>query len=71
MSLLSLPTGKAVDWPSLLKEAGIAAFIALLLFFHLIGLRTVDQAAGLAISPQWLQLVFAVTAVFFGRILFG
>lgn len=71
MSLLSLPTGKAVDWPSLLKEAGIAAFIALLLFFHLIGLRTVDQAAGLAISPQWLQLVLAVTAVFVGRILFG
>lgn len=55
----------------LLRQAGIAAFIALLLFFHLIGLRTVDQPNGLGVSPQWAQLAVAVGAVFIGRILFG
>jgi branched-chain amino acid transport system permease protein len=56
---------------NLLKEAVLAAVIAALLFFHLVGLRTVDQAAGLGLAPEWGAFLAAIVAVFVGRILFG
>ncbi len=53
------------------RDAFFAAVIALLLFFHLIGLRTVDNPTGLTIQPQWWMLGLAVAGVFVGRLLIG
>lgn len=59
----------------LLKESAVAALIALVLFFHLIGMRTIDQSgdqvSGLGLSPQWLSLAAAVAGVFVARFIIG
>ncbi len=61
----------AYDWKTALKDAGLAAAIAFLLFFHLIGLRTVEQGAKLTIVPDWQGLILAVGLVFVARLLLG
>lgn len=55
----------------LLKQSAVAALIALVLFFHLIGMRTVDQAGGLGLNAQWIHLAVAVAAVFAARFIIG
>jgi branched-chain amino acid transport system permease protein len=59
------------DWKLLLRDAVLSALIALLLFGHLVGLRTVEQSAGLAISTHWTSVGVLAAAVFIGRIVIG
>jgi branched-chain amino acid transport system permease protein len=59
------------DWKYLLRDALLSAVIALLLFGHLVGLRTVEQSAGLAIQTNWNTVGLLAAAVFVGRILIG
>ena len=62
---------KAVDWPAALKEAGLAAFVALLLTVPLVGLRTVDRPTGLGIEARPAEVVASVVLVFLGRLGLG
>jgi branched-chain amino acid transport system permease protein len=61
--------GGAFDWSSALRNAATAAFIASVLAFFFIGLRTDIAPGGLVISYRWLGLFFAVLIVFLGRLL--
>ena len=54
-----------------LKQSFFTALIALVLFFHLIGLRTVDQPQGLGIAANMGGLALAVAAAFIIRFLWG
>jgi branched-chain amino acid transport system permease protein len=63
-------TRDAVDWGALLKDAGIAACIALVLALPMLGARLTDGAGtGLEFRPWWV--VFAGLAVFAGRLAIG
>jgi branched-chain amino acid transport system permease protein len=57
-----------LDIPAILKEAGLTALIALALTFPLVGLRTVDVASRLTVSPRFTEVAIAVALVFIGRI---
>jgi len=59
-----LPLGSA------LREAAIAAVVALLLAVPLAGLETVQAQGGLALNTRWSWVAIAVAAVFVGRLLF-
>ena len=48
---------KAVDWSGSVREAGFAAFIALLLTVPLVGLRTIDRPTGLSIEARPEEVV--------------
>jgi len=54
---------------SALKEAGIAAFVALVLAVPLIGLVTVQEPGGLVVRSRWPWVGIAVAGVFLGRLL--
>ncbi len=56
-----------VDPVAIVKEAGVAAAIALGLAIMMIGLKTVDQPGGLVLESRWLVVFGSVAAVFFGR----
>jgi branched-chain amino acid transport system permease protein len=55
----------------LLKDAGLAALVALGVGAPLLGLQTVPGDRGLALVPRPGLLIAAVAAVFVGRFLFG
>jgi branched-chain amino acid transport system permease protein len=55
--------------PGALKDAAIAAFIALALFSFIVGIRTVDNPAELVLGPRPWLLASMVAAVFAGRLL--
>ncbi len=64
------PTAAASsDFLVLLKDAAVAALVALALAVPLVGLHTVDQAGGLAIETRFNWVVIAVVGVFCGRLL--
>lgn len=52
-----------------LKDAAVLTVIALLLGIPMIGLTTVDQGGTLQVATRWPQLMFALIAVFCGRLL--
>ncbi|WP_448205870.1 high-affinity branched-chain amino acid ABC transporter permease LivM [Azospirillum sp. sgz302134] len=60
-----------VDWPALVKEAALAAFVALLLTVPMVGLRTVDRPTGLGLETRWSEVLAAVGLVFLGRLGLG
>lgn len=51
------------------KDAGIAALIALGLALPMLGLVTTQTQAGMGLVPHWDRVVIAVVAVFAGRLL--
>ena len=65
--------GKArgVDWAATVKDAGLAAFVALLLTVPLVGLRTVDRPTGLGIEARPEEVVASIALVFLGRLGLG
>ncbi len=66
----SKPSGPvSTPFSSAVADAGIAAFIALLLTSLVLGLRTTDTPAGLVLVPRTGLVVLAVSIVFFGRLL--
>ncbi|MFC7333324.1 high-affinity branched-chain amino acid ABC transporter permease LivM [Rhodocista pekingensis] len=54
-----------------LKDAGLAAGVALLLAIPFIGLTTVNTDQGLSVATRWPWVGYAVAAVFAGRLLAG
>lgn len=52
----------------ILKEAGLAAFVAFLLALPIIGMETVSVAGGLTVQARWNWVALAVGGVFLGRI---
>ncbi len=57
--------------PDRLKDAALAAFVALLLAVPFIGLTTINTDVGLRVATRWDWVLWAVAIVFAGRILFG
>ncbi|TVR98782.1 MAG: high-affinity branched-chain amino acid ABC transporter permease LivM [Rhodospirillales bacterium] len=60
---------KGLDPVAILKEAGLAAFVALMLAVPLAGLETVSAPGGLTINTRWDWVAIAVGSVFVGRLL--
>ncbi len=58
-----------IDWPAALKEAGLAAFVAFILFLPLIGMRTVNIEGGLGLQFRFPGVLIGTAAVFAGRLL--
>ncbi|MEN3952192.1 high-affinity branched-chain amino acid ABC transporter permease LivM [Iodidimonas sp. SYSU 1G8] len=54
---------------SMLRDAGLAAFVAALLAIPLLGFRLVDSAQGLSLDYRFLWVLYAAAAVFLGRLL--
>ncbi len=57
------------DFLAALKEAGMAAGVALALSFTIIGMRTTGQQGGLGVEFRWNAVAIAVVLVFIGRFL--
>ena len=51
-----------------LREAGLAAFVALVLAAPLVGFETVQGQSGLLLRSRWTWVAVAVAAVFVGRL---
>lgn len=51
------------------RDAALTALIAFVLLLPMLGFRTVDSAGGLTLQPHFLDVVVAVGAVFFCRVL--
>ncbi|MCV6600985.1 MAG: high-affinity branched-chain amino acid ABC transporter permease LivM [Cohaesibacter sp.] len=54
-----------------LKDAGLAALVAIALFSVLVGLKTKTATGGLEIVGQWSLVLWLVIATFIGRFLMG
>jgi branched-chain amino acid transport system permease protein len=54
--------------PGALREAGLAAFVALLLAVPLVGFKLADGLRGLLIETRFDWVAWGVAAVFFGRL---
>ena len=52
----------------ILKDAGLAAFVAAALFLPVVGLKTEATTGGIALEPNWPWALLAVAVVFAGRI---
>ena len=57
-----------LDVAAILKESAIAAFVGLLLFISLVGIRIVEVQAGQDIETRVLDVFVAVALVFVGRL---
>jgi branched-chain amino acid transport system permease protein len=65
---------KSQKWPlaALVREAGIAGLLSLVLSFPLIGLRTIEAGGhGLQIETRFDLVAYAVVATFLGRLVMG
>ncbi|WP_345934656.1 high-affinity branched-chain amino acid ABC transporter permease LivM [Tistrella bauzanensis] len=51
-----------------LKDAGLAAFVALVIALPMLGLRTVAEGAVVVVEPRWSWVIIAVAVVFAGRL---
>ncbi|HZH28263.1 MAG TPA: high-affinity branched-chain amino acid ABC transporter permease LivM [Azospirillaceae bacterium] len=60
---------RTVDWPRALKDAALAALIALAVALPMVGMRTVDQAARLTLDFRLVEVVSVVVVVFVGRLI--
>jgi branched-chain amino acid transport system permease protein len=58
-----------IDWPAALKECLAAAFVALVLFLPLVGMRTVRTEGGAGLDFRFGWVAIGVAAVFAGRFL--
>ena len=63
---MSAPSSNAVA--EILKDAGLAAFVAAALFLPIIGLKTEATAGGITLESHWRWALIAVAVVFVGRI---
>ena len=57
----------SLDVAAILKESAIAAFVALLLFVSLVGIRIVEVQGGQDIETRFVDVAVAVVLVFVGR----
>ena len=49
----AVPGARSIEPAAILKEAGLAALVALGLSIIILGLRTVDQPGGLGLETRW------------------
>jgi branched-chain amino acid transport system permease protein len=66
------PAALRIDWPALLKEAGLAGLVAVVLALPLVGLQTIDlggQSLGLRTHFDWVA--YGGGGVFAGRLALG
>ncbi|HET7595190.1 MAG TPA: high-affinity branched-chain amino acid ABC transporter permease LivM [Stellaceae bacterium] len=71
MALAALPPPRRLDWSHLVKDASLAALVALVLAIPLVGLQTVEVNAALTIRTRFDWVAIGVAAVFVGRLLLG
>jgi len=72
MAVASAPeSAKASPLASLLKDAAIAAFVALILAIPLVGFETVDSGPTLELATRFHWVASGVVAVFAGRVGMG
>lgn len=69
MNIVEKSKEAAIDWVAALKEAAIAAAIALGLSIFLLGFRATDAPGGLQLATRFDLMGWAVLAVFAGRFL--
>jgi branched-chain amino acid transport system permease protein len=58
-----------IAWPAALKEAGLAALVALVLFLPLVGMETSKIEGGLGLTFRFDWVLIGVVLVFLGRLL--
>jgi branched-chain amino acid transport system permease protein len=58
-----------IDWPATLKEAGLAALVAFVLFLPLIGMQTINAEGGVGLRFRFDWVLIGTAAVFAGRLL--
>ena len=58
-----------IDWPAALKECGLAALVAFILFLPLVGMQTVSAEGGLGLNFRMNWVLIGTVAVFLGRLL--
>jgi branched-chain amino acid transport system permease protein len=71
MALAALPPPRRLDWALLVKDAALAATVALVLAIPLVGFQTVEVNAAVAIQTRFDWVAIGVGAVFAGRLLLG
>jgi branched-chain amino acid transport system permease protein len=69
MARLALPQPRRLDWAHLIKDAALAALVALVLGIPLVGVQTVEVNAALTIRTRCDWVAIGVAAVFVGRLL--
>ena len=62
------PTSR-IDWPAALKESGLAAFVALVLFLPLVGMQTIKIEGGVGLHFRFDWVLIGVALVAVGRLL--
>jgi branched-chain amino acid transport system permease protein len=67
MAPAALP--RRLDWPLLIKDAALAASVALVLAIPLVGFQSIEVNAALTSRTRWGWVAIGVAAVFGGRLL--
>ena len=70
MADAAVPTPR-LGWPKLLRDAGLAAAVALLLGIPLVGFQTIEINAALGIGTRFGWVAIGVAAVFVARLALG
>src|SRR5262245_63837745 len=65
------PAALGEDLTRALKDAALAAFVALILAIPLVGFQTLDLPTGLGIAYRWDTVAYGVAGVFAGRLFFA
>ena len=65
----TVATPTRIDWPAALKEAGLAALVAFVLFLPLIGMETVNVEGGVGLNFRFNWVLIGTAAAFAGRLL--
>ena len=60
---------RSIDLPGMLKEAGLTAFVVLLLTIGVVGFDTVDVSGGIEIQTRFGDIAAAAAIAFLGRII--
>ena len=68
MTTTVAPPKHGPDWPAIVKDAALAAFVTVLLTLGLVGVKTIDRAQGLDFVTRHWDVIFAAILVFFGRL---
>ena len=62
-------TSSRIDWPAALKETGLAAFVALVLFLPLVGMESIKVEGGVGLNFRFDWVLIGVALVAAGRLL--
>ena len=69
MALAALPPPRRLDWVHLIRDAALAALVALVLAIPLVGFQAIEVNAALTIRTRFDWVAIGVAAVFVGRLL--